>query len=259
MSTGPRTPAGATIAVAVAGLAVIGLGQSTFNRHSIEDHLTSASTQALQAADLGGVQVSFTGRDADLVVSPQARGVVDQAATVVEGVRGVRVVHVVAGLANEPEPAPGTPAPSTAPPGGAPSTAPATGTTPIAAGRLPIGLTFDGGIITVTGSVPDDAARADVIKAVTGGATGRTVTDRLTLDPALAPAEPAWYPALSRLVATVPERGSKVVARYDGDQVLVRGTPATASLERTILAAAARTVDGSAQVLDGMDVPVTTG
>src|SRR6185436_13650215 len=81
--------------VAVAGLVLIGLVQGVPNRHAIEDNLTYRSASALESAGLGGIQVSFLGRDGTLGVPRKAD--LEKARSIVAGVEGVRVVsaHVL--------------------------------------------------------------------------------------------------------------------------------------------------------------------
>jgi outer membrane protein OmpA-like peptidoglycan-associated protein len=80
------------IAVGAVGLVVIGLFQNIGNRHSMEDNLTSRSSQALAAAGINGTQVSFTGRDGSVVVASASD--VDKARRIVADLEGVRVVDV---------------------------------------------------------------------------------------------------------------------------------------------------------------------
>jgi hypothetical protein len=263
-----RPSLGVPVAVTIAGLAVIGLGQGIVNRQSIEDKLTAASTSALSSAGLlGSVTVNFTGRDATVfaVGEPAAR-----ARDIVEGVDGVRVATLVtsadvnAGAAS-PEPTPATTAssapavtvPATAEP--TPATAEPTPSTPPAdlplAPNLPIGLTFDGGTLVLSGSVPSQAARDDVLGAAADASFAWKVTDKLTIDPAVANVSKDWFPALTRLINTVPSKGPKLVARYEIDSVILRGVPATRAVEQKILAAAAGTVSDAGSVLDGLDPP----
>lgn len=239
-----RSPLGMPIVVAVAGLAVIAFAQVSANRHSIEDKLTRASVHALMSAGIAGARVDFVGRDADIVVAG-SRADASRAESVVQNLNGVRVATarvsgsgtiIVPPALPGPVPAATTPAPAT----------PAT--------TLPIGLTFENGVLTASGSVPSDAVQAQVIDALKRPGVWQLV-DKLQINAALAPATPAWISSLSGIAGAVPADGSRVVARFDGDRVIVRGTPASAQIEQSILSAAAATVSDRSMVVDGMDVP----
>src|SRR3954447_20836351 len=82
--------AGLALSVAGAGLAVIVALQAVPNRHSIEGDLTSRSTNALRAAGLSTVDVSFVGRDG--TVRTHSRADAERALAIVRAQDGVRVV-----------------------------------------------------------------------------------------------------------------------------------------------------------------------
>jgi hypothetical protein len=261
-ATGSRTfivPA----AVGIIGLALIGIGQTGPNRHAIEDDLTNRSTEALRSAGLGGISVSFSGRDADLT-GTGSRQVVDRALAVVRDVQGVRVAEgrvtgVVPAAAAPADPA-STPEPAAAPaatPSAEPPPTPVA-TTPEAAesAPLPVAFTLDGGTITATGSVPSDPARTDLIGAVRAAGHGWKVVDRLDVNAAVTAPAPAKdkLPAVTTLLAGAPIDGSKLVIQYKGETVILRGAPANGRTEQALLAAAAASVDASATVVDGLDV-----
>lgn len=89
----PR-PAWHILGVGVLGAAIVLAVHYGPLRAGIEARLTSASEQALGAAGLEGVAVSFSGRDARVSGDPAA---LDGAVDVVETVRGVRVARVTDG------------------------------------------------------------------------------------------------------------------------------------------------------------------
>ena len=255
-----RSPLAVPIAVALAGLAGLLAVQGSLNRHSIEDELTRASASALTSAGIAGARVTFTGRDAGIVVagsSAEAR----RAKTVVEGVTGVRVATADvsgSGGAGQPGtlPPPDQVAPVPSEPGTtaspvAPSLSPQA--TPASA-ILPVGLTFENGTLTATGSVPSAEVAGQVIGALKQPGLWQVI-DKLQINAELPPADRAWVTSLSGLAGAVPPDGTRVVAHFGGDRVIVRGTPATPGIERSILAAAAVTVGGPGLVTDGMDVP----
>jgi hypothetical protein len=238
------------LSVGIVGLALIGIGQTVPNRHSIENDLTTKSTKALHDADLVGLTVSFSGRDATISGAGQAE-VAQRAVDAVKDVDGVRVAKAeLAGGGGTAAPAPG-PTPATA----TPTPTPAPTATPIA--DLPLGFTLVDGGIKVTGTVRAKATDEALITAVRAAGHGWKVTDKLSVDPTLA-AEPLAaerFPGLTRLLATAPIDGTKLVIQYNGDTVILRGTPATPEAERALLTAAAGTVPVPSGVLDGLDVP----
>jgi hypothetical protein len=240
------------LSVGVVGLALIGFGQSVPNRHSIEDDLTTRSTQALQKADLVDLTVSFSGRDAT-ITGPGPAEVAQRAESVVSAVDGVRVAKAeVACGGSAAEPAPiATPTPI-ATPDATPTAAPTA-----AVPDIPLGFTLVDGGIKVTGTVRAKATEEALISAVQSAGQGWKVTDKLAVDPGLA-AEPLAadrFPALSKLIAAAPIDGTKLVIQYNADTVILRGTPATPAAERALLTAAAGTVPTASGVLDGLDVP----
>jgi hypothetical protein len=238
--------------VGAAGLVLISIGQVVPNRHRIENDLTDRSSEALQSAELTGLTVSFTGRDATITGPSDLTA---QAVSVVGAVKGVRVAKAErAGgdsLAGAPAPsATDTPAPTDPP---AATDTPAATSSP----TVPVGFTLVDGTLTVTGTASSDAARSALIQAARAAGHGWSVVDRLTVDTSLAaPTRPTSgrLPALTRLLAQAPANGDKLVIQYSEAKVILRGTPHSAATERALLTAAARTVSGKAAVVDGLDV-----
>jgi hypothetical protein len=258
------------VSVGVIGLALIGLGQAVPNRHSIEDDLAARSTKALAAAELTGATVSFTGRDATITNLPQNNEATAlKAVKVVESVKGVRTAGASTVSSGPGAPTPGPTMSPLAGAGDSPSATPeATATTaeptitvePTATAKpvdFPVGFTLADGTITVTGTVRSKAAATDLITATKAAGRGWKVVDKTTLDPGLTTASPKAdkLPALTRLLAKAPLHGSTLVIQYKADQVILRGTPATAKAESSLLKAAAATVSGKSKVFDGLDVP----
>jgi osmotically-inducible protein OsmY len=254
---------GLPVTVGVTGLVLISIGQVVPNRHSIENDLTDRSSEALQSADLTGLTVSFTGRDAT-VTGPA--DLIGQAVSVVGAVDGVRVAKSKGGVPAAPPPAPtaapaspaptDTPAPTDAPTAtDAPAATDSPASTPGAV--VPVGFTLADGTLTVTGTVSSDAARTALIHAARAAGHGWSVVDRLTVDDSLpAPVRPSTgrLPAVTRLLAAAPADGDKLVIQYSDAKVILRGTPHSAAAERALLTAAASTVSGKSAVVDGLDV-----
>jgi hypothetical protein len=194
------------------GLALIMVGQVGPNRHAIQDDLTSRSTQALKSAELTGLSVSFSGRDATISGATTANRA-DKAVAVVGAVDGVRVAK--ADLSDGSS-APAAAAPTETPAGtetpaavasavetsGSAAT-PATTTAETAAAKaliLPVGFTLADGTITVTGTVRSAADGTGLIDAVTAAGNGWKIVDRLQVEGSLtaaAPPGPAGCPPSS--------------------------------------------------------------
>ena len=94
ITAGPGRRLVVPVAVGVVGLTLITLGQIVPNRHAIEDDLTSRSSEALKSADLVGLSVSFSGRDATITGAGSTE-LANQAKDVVSTVDGVRVARPI--------------------------------------------------------------------------------------------------------------------------------------------------------------------
>jgi len=232
------------VTVGVVGLALIGVGQTVWNRHSIEEDLADRSARALASADLT-MTADFSGRDATVSGSGSAADFA-RAVSVVEAVDGVRVAHPKTGATDA------QPGSSAAP--DAPTPPPAT-----ESARVPVGFTVSGRTITVTGTLPSKTEQTALIAATTAAGKDWKVVDRLTVDPALTTTSPAQsrFSAVTELLAQAPLDGDKLVIQYQPDSVILRGTPATPEAEKRLLTAAAPTVAADAAVIDGLDVPTS--
>jgi hypothetical protein len=255
--------------VGAIGLALIGIGQLGPNRTAIQDDLTSRSTQALTAAELAGMSVSFSGRDAT-INGAETPELADRAEAVVGAVDGVRVAtaDLTTGQASSQPTEAETPAATeptaTEPALTEPATEPAATESSAAAASptakplvLPVGFTLADGTLTVTGTVRSKSAATKLMDAVTAAGNGWKVVDRLLVDGSLtAPAPKSGrLPAVTRLLAAAPIDGAKLVIQYNGDSVILRGAPADAEDERALLSAAAATVARTSDVVDGLDTP----
>jgi hypothetical protein len=269
--------------VALAGLALIASGQVVGNRSVIEDDLGSRSAAALDRAGLATYRVTVTGRDAE-VAGPRAG--LDRATAVVGDVRGVRAVSSRPAPAVAVAAALVAPAPSTSPAGeGSDADVEKTGSKTGKAGKagktgkadedtalrpspssdpsrpatdlLPVGVTFEGRTIVVTGDVPSRKVARRVLDSVREGAAPVSwkVIDRVEVDGSVSGrAREDWYPGLTQLVATVPTDGKKIVVRFDGDHVVLRGHPRSQQVEHDLLDVAKQTVVAPFWVQDGLDV-----
>lgn len=150
---------GATLLVVVTAGALLG-------SRSAADDLQDKAEKALASADLGGVQVTFHGREAVLSGgSPEDLG---RAELIVEGIEGVRWADIASVAADSPTQRP-------------PDTTPT------------LDLHHTGTGITISGTVPDADAAAG-IKARVAEDFGVPVTGDLVINPAVGPA--SWIDRL---------------------------------------------------------------
>jgi len=82
------------VLVGALGLAALGIAQYLPIRDHVESDLTARSREALEAAQLSGVDVSFSGRDGRLSGTVGSRAEADRATALVRSLDGVRVVDV---------------------------------------------------------------------------------------------------------------------------------------------------------------------
>lgn len=197
------------LAVAVLGLAGVITAQHLPIRDAVQNDLTERSEQALSAAGLSSVEVSFIGRDGTLRAGSAADA--DKALEIVRALEGVRVAQAQA-------PSVAEPAPSAAP---SPS-APAAPTSPPEV-TLVVGA---GGRITLNGRVPSEAARTALVQAATDVAGAGAVDDRLTVDPTVTDKGLAGLPAL---LAAVGKHSTELTVQLRGDQLDLTGTVDTAA------------------------------
>jgi OOP family OmpA-OmpF porin len=176
-----RRSAVVPIAVGVLGLTAIGLYQVLPARHAVEQDLADRSAQALQAAGVEGVSIRFSGRDGTLtgtVTSPADR---DSAVNAVRHVAGVRVAHDRLGGPGRPDTGPGSVPPhgkKLPPHGKKPGT-----TTPAAPRTAPqITARLHEGRLTLAGSVPSSAARAELVTAVRTAVHPDRISSRISVD-----------------------------------------------------------------------------
>ncbi|MGQ0839206.1 channel-forming protein ArfA/OmpATb [Actinokineospora sp.] len=171
-------------------------------RAAVQDDLGAKSRAALVAAGITGADVRMDGVVAEVTgVQP---GQVDAARAAVESVDGVWSANVVGTAAAPAQPGTATPAPAVA--------------------GVPLGFALKDGTVTLTGSVPDEAARAALVSSATEAAGGRPVVDQLTVTPGVTlPARPAELgKAVGALGASAGERS----VRWDGDTVTLSGSVA---------------------------------
>jgi hypothetical protein len=214
----------AATAVGLLGFVIILGLQATVNRHRIEHHLTVSAKQALLEAAYGQVSVEFSGQDAHLTAADPAQA--RPAGLLVAGLPGVRSAWVVsAGPTAQDGAAPATGDP--APP--------------------PVVISLKDGKITVRGSVPTDAAKASMRRAL--AVLGRTVDDTtLRVDAGLAETtdvSSTWMGRLTNLVTTAPDHDALVFDFTDGIP-RVSGQVATEGERQAILDAASTFVPESA-------------
>jgi outer membrane protein OmpA-like peptidoglycan-associated protein len=221
--TWERRPVGAgvPITVGIAGLAAILALQLTYNRGEVQDDLVARSLGALEAAGYGGVGVSARGRDLTIDVPA---GIDPQAArAVVDAETGVRVVRLRS-LATAPDQ--GSDA--------APGASAADPTPPATTGLPSLSARISTGAVTLTGTVPSETVRAEVVATVEGAFGAGSVTDRLTVDPAVGDAGLAVAAAAT---AALGRAAQATVGLADGRLDLSGSAPPEA-IDATVSAAA---------------------
>ncbi|MEV4411735.1 OmpA family protein [Catellatospora sp. NPDC049609] len=216
------------LAVAALGLAGIITAQHLPVRERVQDDLTRRSEQALQAAGLSSVRVSFVGRDGTLRVTSAADA--DKALAIVRALEGVRVAEAEVPTVAEPAPTAAASPSATAP------TSPPEVTATLAGG----------GRITLSGRVPDETAKARLVKAATDAAGAGMVDDRLTVDPAVTD---KGLDGLGLLLTAVAKHSTDLTVQLRGDKVEVTGTVDTA--------ATAQEADAAAKAMGVTDVAIS--
>jgi hypothetical protein len=161
--------------VALVGLALLAVITSggLFGSQAAADDLQANAERALAAADLDGVHVAFSGREAEL--SGGTASELRRAKLVVEGIEGVRWADVVPPTSGAPTPA-------------RPDTTPT------------LDLSRTAGGIRISGTVPD-ADTAAGIKVRAAEAFGVPVTGDLVIDAAVGPA--SWVGQLPDVLVDV--------------------------------------------------------
>lgn len=206
------------ILVAVVGLALIVVGQVVPNRHGMEDNLTDRSRQALATAGLGDVQVSFTGRDGTLHAHTQDEA--DRALAIMRDLDGVRVASAVVDAA--------PPAPQLTPPS--------------------VTATLAGGALTLTGTVPTDAAKQALESA--GQKASGSVTDNLTVSGTVTDDGLA---GLADVLAAFGTGTTDAGAALADGTLTLSGTVSDQATKDAVVAAAGNAV-GAAHVVDQLTV-----
>jgi OmpA-OmpF porin, OOP family len=205
------------VAVAVVGLLGVGVAQSVPNRHRMEADLTRRSLLALHAQGLSDVEVSFVGRDGTVRVSSTAD--VARARTIVRIQRGVRVVRVVVTDRR-------TPVPPT------------------------VHLALGGGRAVLDGTVPSQPARDALVQAASAAFGSGTVTDRLTVDPAVSDAALAGLPGV---LSALGKDATVEVELRDGVLTL-SGMVSSPAVKQATFTAAIAAVGDSLAVVDRLVV-----
>ena len=141
-------------------------------RGHIQGDLSTRARTALAAAGIPNAQVSFNGRDATIRGVPATSA--DAARKAVLHLRGVRVATV----ATSEHPAPAAPSATV-------------GSSPPVAAPGPLRIAESGDQITLSGTVPDQATGAALVRAATQSAPGQHVVDQLTIAAGSAPSAQA--------------------------------------------------------------------
>ena len=217
------------VAVGVLGLTALGLAQELPLRHRVEQDLADRSTQALRAAGVeGGVDVRFEGRDGTITGTVTSQAERDAAVNAVRHVRGVRVAHD--GTTSR-----ATTSPRTTPP-------------PLTAARLTAELS--NGRLTLTGAVPSNQDRADLLSALGAAVRPDTLSSRITVDGQVATTRSDGLAAVLRAVG--PDAAVTVELR-DG-RLTLTGTVASQRQVRQAVAAGAAVTGDPQRVVNRLTV-----
>ncbi len=194
-------------------LALLALG---LRRGPIEDELADRAVLAVRSHGQTGVQVSFDGRDATVHGTFPSAAEAEAARQVVARVSGARSVSLGSDIHIVPAALPGAVA-------------------------KPFVIAVDGGSLTVTATVPDRAAREQLLGAAAAASSG-TLTGKVTVDPDAA-APPVT--ALADLTRTLTAVAGEHRVTITGSSVVVEGsvgdTDEATRLGSDILARARRT------------------
>ncbi|MBI4941671.1 MAG: OmpA family protein [Actinobacteria bacterium] len=278
------------LAAGVLGLAALGVGQGWPNRSSIENDLTERSTTALgtATADVSvsfegrdGVVTGTVDTEADRArildtVRSQngVRVALDRIAVRTPGPTSTATQPPATGTATptvsptqtpaSPSPDATTPAPTATGTGtgtgtGTATESPSTSPTP-SASTTPGGtagtvapsakLVVSTSGITLTGTMPDEAARDALVAAAAAVAGEGNVTDRLTIDPDVAP---GGLSALGGVLAGL-GRDADATVTLDGGTLALDGTVGSEEARQAALGAAEAVVGDAAKVRDGLSV-----
>lgn len=234
------------IAVGVLGLTAIGLIQGLPARHAVEQDLTDRSAQALRAAGVEGVTVRFSGRDGTLngTVTSPAEG--DSAVNTVRHVAGVRVAHDrLRGPGRH-----GTGSGSGSAHGNKPGNKP--GTTPPAAPRTPPQVTarLHEGRLTLAGSVPSSAARAELVTAARAAVHPDRISSRISVSRQVTA---TGLGGLARVLRALGPDADVTVELRDGRLTLTGGVASARQIRQAVAAGVSLTGDRQ-QVVNRLSV-----
>ncbi|MBK6870656.1 MAG: OmpA family protein [Kineosporiaceae bacterium] len=241
-----RRPAGALPwVIGAVGLLGLGIAHDIPIRHSIEQDLEGRAATAL--ADTPGVKVDFTGRDGVLTGTLPADADPRTLIEKVTALDGVRVVTANFGTgtdtgATTPSPSPAAPSPSS----------PASG--PSAAASLPaVTAVTAGGKVTLSGTVPTQAAKDALVAAATTTFGAGNVVDQLTVDAAVSDQGLSGF---ATLLGALGEPSAATAALKDGALTL-SGTVADAAAKTAAEAAAAAVTQDAGKVTSQLTVGAT--
>ncbi|SDH66493.1 Outer membrane protein OmpA [Actinokineospora alba] len=202
-------------------------------RDDVESDLALKSQNALAAAGISGADVRMDGVVAN--VSGVPAGQIDAARGAVESVDGVWSADIAGGPAGDNDSAnPNDPNASGVPSASANPVPPAP--------SVPMTADLKDGSVVLGGSVPDEAARAELIASATQAAGGRPVVDQLTVTPgATLPAPAAELGKAVAILGTAP--GNRGLS-WDGDTVTLSGSVPTEQDKAAAAKAAAAMAPG---------------
>jgi outer membrane protein OmpA-like peptidoglycan-associated protein len=262
-----RRPAGALPwVIGGLGLLGLGLGHGLPVRHGIEDNLTTRAKAAIAEAGATGAEITFVGRDGTLKGSLPP-GVDAQAlVSTIEALDGVRVVKAdFAGSAaaggattSSPSPAASVEVSPSAPAGEASPTAEASPSVASTSGAVAPSVTAvsKGGKVTLSGTVPSQAAMDALVASATGVYGAGNVVNTLSIDDGVSA---SGLTEFGTLVGSL-GKGSAATAALDAGRLTLTGSVADAAAKAAAEAAATAVTGGDAsKVTSQLTVGAGTG
>jgi len=261
-----RRPAGALPwVIGGLGLLGLGLGHGLPVRHGIEDNLTMRAKAAIAEAGATGAEITFVGRDGTLKGSLPP-GVDAQAlVSTIEALDGVRVVKAdfggsAAGGATtaSPSPAASVEVSPSAPAGEASATSEVSPSVARTSGAVAPSVTAvsKSGKVTLTGTVPSQAAMDALVASATGVYGAGNVVNALTVGDGVSASGLTEFGALVGALG----KGSAATAALDAGRLTLTGSVADAATKAAAEASATAVTGGDAgKVTSQLTVGTGTG
>jgi outer membrane protein OmpA-like peptidoglycan-associated protein len=261
-----RSPAGALPwVIGGLGLLGLGLGHGLPVRHGIEDNLTTRAKAAIAEAGATGAEITFVGRDGTLKGSLPPGTDAQALVSTIEALDGVRVVKADFGgsatggaTTASPSPAASVEVSPSAPAGEASPTAEASPSVASTSGAVAPSVTAasTGGKVTLSGTVPSQAAMDALVASATGVHGAGNVVNTLTIDDGVSASGLTEFGTLIGALG----KGSTATAALDAGRLTLTGSVADAAAKTAAEAAATAVTGGDAgKVTSQLTVGAGTG